>query len=187
MTDDQRNAEPRDTAPPATARSDRLVHEASEESFPASDPPQYTRERSKPQPVDTDGAVPPDARAEARRWADEFVGALDHDNVPALMPAFTEDAVLRIGTGELLVGHKAISTGIARWLEQIGVTRHHVVDVRVDHDAIFVESEVTYQTGDGVTGMWPEVISARRRKGAASRLVIYGAPSIPFMRSSTTP
>lgn len=176
---DKRHAEPHDTAPPATARSDRLVHEASEESFPASDPPQYSRERGTPS-LSTDDALPRDPRAEARSWADHFVGALDHDDLAALMPAFTEDAALRIGSGELMVGRTAIAKGITHWLEQIGVTRHHVLDVRVDDDAIFVESEVTYQTSDGATGTWPEVISARRRQGAASRLVIYGAPAIPI-------
>ena len=88
------------------------------------------------------------------------------------------DVMVRIGSANLLVGRDAARDWMAQYLHALGETIHKIVDVRVDGDAVFIESEVNVRTHDGVKLMRPEAISARLRDGLASRLIVYGAPSV---------
>lgn len=162
-----------DTTPGATTRSDRRVHEGSEESFPASDPPSYMGTRSP-----ESGASSRDrseSQSPAREWAQRLVRGLDHDDVHSVMALLSGDAVVRVGMGPLLVGTRATAEWLERWLQQRENTARHIVDVRESGDALFIELEVTGDTADGQRITWPEAVSVRLRGDVASRLTIYGA------------
>jgi len=168
------------TRPP---RTERVVEQASRESFPASDPPSYTPARSGrvDRQLDDVPLMPTDdARAEGRVWGEALCKAMDSCDADAIASMLAIDAMVRIGSAEQLVGRDAAHAWLSRYLESLGSTSHHVTDIRVDGDALFVEAEVNVRTHDDVKLMRPEAISARLRDGLASRLIVYGAPSVPL-------
>lgn len=169
------------TEPLRPPRTERVVEQASRESFPASDPPSYTPSRSgRVDRKHDDVPLMPadDARAEARVWGEALCTAMDSCDADAIAALLAVDAMVRIGSAELLVGRDAAHAWMSRYLRSLGSTVHHVTDIRVDGDALFIEAEVNVRTHDGVKLMRPEAISARLRDGRASRLIVYGAPSV---------
>lgn len=119
-----------------------------------------------------------DERMAARSWGEALCTALDHGDVDAISGMLTVDALVRIGSASQLVGRDAAREWMTRYLHALGETIHKIIDVRVDGDAVFIEAEVNVRTHDGVKLMRPEAISARLRDGLASRVIVYGAPSV---------
>lgn len=100
---------------------------------------------------------------------------MDAEDLSQIPELVTEDAIVRIGNGPMLVGREIVIRWLRQWFQVVGPMMHQVTDLRVDGDALFVETEVTGQTADGQGVAWPEAISARLRGEQASRLTVYGA------------
>lgn len=126
-----------------------------------------------------------DDRVVARSWGEALCTAFDHCDVEAISGMLTADAMVRIGSASQLVGRDAARDWMTRYLHALGETIHKIIDVRVDGDAVFIEAEVNVRTHDGVKLMRPEAISARLRDGLASRVIVYGAPSVEPNRAGT--
>ncbi|MES2522509.1 MAG: nuclear transport factor 2 family protein [Gemmatimonadota bacterium] len=170
----QSTPDPRSEHP---VQTERVVEHASRESFPASDPPSFTPSRAgnATPAVDDVPLVPVDAaRNDAREFARTLCDAMDRGDASALASMLTEDAMVRVGTAGLLVGREAAKAWLEPFLQGLGSTSHHITDVRIDGDAVFVESEVNVRGTDGAKEMRPQAISVRMRQGAASRLIVYG-------------
>lgn len=168
-------------ASPQPVRTERVVEQASRESFPASDPPSFTPSRTGKATRDVDDVplTPLDqSRVDAREWAERMCTAMDKADVDAIVGMLTEDAMVRVGSAGLLVGRDAARNWLQQYLPSLGSTIHRITDVRVDGDAVFAEAEVDVRSHDGLKVMRPEAISVRLRQGFASRLIVYGAPSM---------
>ena len=177
-------------SPSQPVRTERVVEQASRESFPASDPPSFTPTRSggaDNRPDDEPLVDESPEQLNARDWADSMCKAMDARDADGVAALVTADAAVRVGSAKLLVGRENARKWLGSYLDSLGDTVHHLVDVRCDKDAVFIESEVNVRTADGVKLMRPEAISARLRQGLASRLTIYGAPSLPEKEQQDEP
>lgn len=161
-------AVPADTVPLATPRSDRHVEGASEDSFPASDPPQFTRTRSGRANRASPAADAGEPLSAMKQWALDFVAALDAEAPSEVADLLADDVVVRWGNGAPLVGRDAAIARLEQSFAETGPLLRHVIDVRGDAEAVFIELEVTGTRG-ALEGTWPEAISARLRVASGSR------------------
>ena len=88
--------------------------------------------------------------AEATRWARElYAGAVDHKDAAGFAAVFTNDAWLRFGNAEPLVGRAAIEAAIAQFFTAFVSLRHEFTGVSPCGDTLFLEATVTYDRFDG--------------------------------------
>jgi ketosteroid isomerase-like protein len=166
--------------PDATPHSDARVERASLESFPASDPPPFSRQRPR-----QDGPGQPranDRRFAAlhaspwtHRWVASFIDALEAHDADAIGALLTEDVIVRWDVSPLVVGRPAAVAHLVPWFAAQRPADQHVTDVRGDDEAVFIEIDMQRAT-DREPESWPVAISARLRAGGASRLTRYGGP-----------
>lgn len=169
-----------DTVPNATTRSDQRVERASMESFPASDPPAFTRTRAagatRARLADSGQHF---AALHASDWTEHWVAslidALDAHDAETIGALLTEDVIMRWGDAPLVVGRPAAVAYLRHWYAEQAPVDRHILDVRGDDDAVFIEIDVRGPADQEVDSC-PEAISARLRAGGASRLTRYGGP-----------
>ncbi len=169
-----------DTVPSATTRSDQRVERASIESFPASDPPAFTRTHAagaaRAKLADSGQHF---AALHASEWTEQWVAslidALDAHDAETVGALLTEDVIMRWGDAPLVVGRQAAVAYLLRWFAEQSPADRHILDVRGDNDAVFIEVDVR-GPADQESESSPEAISARLRAGGASRLTRYGGP-----------
>lgn len=169
-----------DTVPSATTRSDQRVERASMESFPASDPPAFTRTRAagaaRAKLADSGQHF---AALRASDWTEQWVAslidALDAHDAETMGALFTDDVILRWGDAPLVVGRQGAVAYLLHWFAEQSPADRHILDVRGDNEAVFIEIDVR-GPADQETDSCPEAISARLRAGGASRITRYGGP-----------
>lgn len=169
-----------DTVPNATTHSDRRVERASVESFPASDPPAFTRTRAgggaRAKLADSGQHF---AALHASEWTEQWVAslidALDAHDAETVGALLTDDAIMRWGDAPPAVGRQAAVAYLLQWFAGQPPADRHILDVRGDNEAVFIEIDVR-GPADREIESTPEAISARLRAGGASRLTRYGGP-----------
>lgn len=78
-----------------------------------------------------------------------YTDAVDHKDAAGFAAAFTEDARMRFGNAEPVVGRGAIEAAIAYFFSAITALRHETVGAWYDDGALIVEAIVTYTRHDG--------------------------------------
>ena len=87
---------------------------------------------------------------EAARWAHElYGGAVDQKDAAGFAAALTDDAWLRFGNAEPIVGRAAIEAAIAQFFTAFVALRHEFTAITPCGDTLFLEATVTYTRHDG--------------------------------------
>lgn len=179
--DADRNSADEDPSRVEGDETNRLVDRASEDSFPASDPPSFSPGTSA-RPADTIAAEDPaswtaagdTAQEKAREWARHAVELLDAGRFKAYTLAhLTEDVLFLVGADEQLSGHEAVLEYLERHAASAGASTHRITSITAEENSIVVESVVTYDAGDGTSAVVNEACSYRLRGERASRVSIY--------------
>jgi ketosteroid isomerase-like protein len=86
----------------------------------------------------------------AETWARElYDNAVDRKDAAGFAAAFTDDAVLRFGNNEPLVGRASIEPAIAGFFTAMQSLRHQPMRTTVTGNLLFLEAFVTYLRHDG--------------------------------------
>ena len=88
--------------------------------------------------------------AEIVAWArDLYADAVDQKDAAGFAAVFTDDAWLRFGNGEPIVGRATIEAAIAQFFTAMVDLRHEFTAISHQGDTIFLEAVVTYTRHDG--------------------------------------
>ena len=89
-------------------------------------------------------------RDAAEAWARElYDNAVDRKDAAGFAAVFTEDATLRFGNNEPLVGREAIEAAIAGFFTAMQTLRHQPMRTTATGNLLFLEAFVTYLRHDG--------------------------------------
>jgi uncharacterized protein (TIGR02246 family) len=88
--------------------------------------------------------------AEIVTWArDLYMNAVDNKDAAGFAAVFTDDAWLRFGNAEPIVGRADIEAAIAQFFTVMVDLRHEFTAISFQGDTIFLEAVVTYTRQDG--------------------------------------
>jgi ketosteroid isomerase-like protein len=90
----------------------------------------------------------------ARKLYDE---AVDRKDAAGFAAVFTDDAWMRFGNAEPIVGRPAIQNAIAQFFTLIAGLRHNMTGIWSQQDAVICEATVTYTRHDRSTVQVPAV------------------------------
>ena len=90
------------------------------------------------------------ATATLAAWARELYGqAVDHKDAAGFAAVFTEDASLRFGNAEPIVGRAGIEAAIAHFFTAFVALRHEFDAIVSSGSTLFLQATVTYTRHDG--------------------------------------
>jgi ketosteroid isomerase-like protein len=88
--------------------------------------------------------------AEATAWAGRlYDDAVDRKDAAGFAAVFTEDAWLRFGNNEPLIGRANIEAAIAGFFQAMQTLKHRAERTTVTDNLLFLEATVTYLRHDG--------------------------------------
>ena len=95
-----------------------------------------------------------------------YDGAVDRMDAAGFAAVFTDDAWMRFGNADPIIGREAIESAIAQFFTMIAGLKHTTTGIWSQQDAVIYEATVTYTRHDGRTVQVPAVTIFRLRKSA---------------------
>ncbi|MGH7938788.1 MAG: nuclear transport factor 2 family protein [Bryobacteraceae bacterium] len=90
------------------------------------------------------------SQSKAESWARAlYADAVDQKNAAGFAAVFDENATLRFGNNEPLVGRSQIESAIAQFFQAMVSLRHEFAAISRDENTIFLQANVTYTRHDG--------------------------------------
>jgi len=110
-------------------------------------------------------------RVEAVEWARNlYDDAVDRMDAAGFAAVFTDDAWMRFGNAEPIVGRQAIQNAIAQFFTMIAGLKHNMTGIWSQQDAVICEATVTYTGHDKSTVQVPAVTIFRVRNSPTGPL-----------------
>ena len=108
-------------------------------------------------PVPTAVAAPAPASSwDVNAWVEAlYGGAVDHKDAAGFAAVFAEDAWMRFGNAEPVIGRDAIEVAIAHFFTLFQGLHHDFTAIWAPDDAVILEGDVTYTRFDGSTVSMP--------------------------------
>ncbi|HVF38565.1 MAG TPA: nuclear transport factor 2 family protein, partial [Gemmatimonadaceae bacterium] len=99
---------------------------------------------------------------QAAAWAGElYANGVDKMDAVKFASVFTDDAWLRFGNAEPVIGRHTIETAIAGFFSMINGLSHETTGTWYNDDALILEANVTYDKKDGSRVSVPAVTIMR--------------------------
>jgi hypothetical protein len=105
--------------------------------------------------------------SETPTFITELFADIDSKNAHAFASRLTEDARVRIGSADPVVGRASVEAGLTEFFGMIKALVHETVGYWDEGDTMIIESEVTYTRLDDSQITVPAVSIYRRAPGAA--------------------
>ena len=84
----------------------------------------------------------------AEAWARALYTKVDRKDAVAFAAAFVDDAWLRFGNNDPIVGRSGIEAGITQFFTAMVALRHEFVRITLHEQLLFLEASVTYTRHD---------------------------------------
>ena len=103
-------------------------------------------------------------RAQAVEWARKlYDGAVDRKDAAGFAAVFADDAWMRFGNADPIIGRQAIESAIAQFFTLVAGLKHDMTGIWSQQDAVICEATVTYTRHDRKTVEVPAVTIFRLR------------------------
>ena len=123
----------------------------------------------KTKPDEAQSTVLPHAKAV--EWARKlYDGAVDRKDAAGFAAVFTDDAWMRFGNADPIVGRKAIEAAIGQFFTMIAGLKHEMTGIWSQQDAVICEATVTYTRHDGSKVQVPAVTIFRVQSSSSGPL-----------------